>query len=291
MQWKAGTSPATGETGWISEGGQFRKEKPTSEEAPADRPDRFPHASELESGTVENLKESGIVRKVTTPSGEYVVKDANDSAASKFEVLASVLARHGAVNLPAAKLDTVSGKPSIVQEFVQGDTVRKLGKSDPEELKRRFKEVPRADVDRAVLFDYLLGNTDVHNGNYMLTPGNRLYSIDKEMILGRGNLRSQRYEPHAFLSNLTPDGSSLTYQFDRESVKGMAEAGRRMAAELLSAGLRPEAKQLADRVVVLEEMARRGSFDTGTLYRLGAKGVAPPDLGLFGKIAWHLTKG
>jgi hypothetical protein len=252
----------------------------------------FPSGEELAAGRSTDLKAGGQVRRVEVGGKPHLVKQAPRTAETgKFEVLSSELAHIAGVNMPPAALTTIRGKPALVQGWVGGDTVAKIKKASPAGARAALATVPKEEIDRNVLFDYLMGHSDVHDGNYMVSDDGHLVAIDKEMVLGRGNLRGQRFEPPHLLSLTRPDGAGMLHPFDRATVGHMASAGDKMAAALDAKGMKREARQVRDRAVVLKKLAAGPNTTAGDLYNLGSRGVTPPNLGLVGKIKWHLTKG
>ena len=282
---------------WQSPGGRVlsdaeyqkqRSDNPTNDER---KEPAFPADHELAGGPSRELKPGGQVRAVTVGDREYIVKQSPSVRESgPVEEIVAGLARSAGVRVPAARMTTVGGRPALVQEHAAGQDLGKLHKRSPEAARALVAKIPRAEIDRHVLFEYLVGNTDVHLGNYLVTPEGRLTAIDKELVLGRGNLKGQKFEPPALLSLTRPDGAGMLHTFDPATVATMAAAGERMAQALAARGMKREARQVADRVVVLKKLAGGTNTTAGELHRLGAKGVAPPDLGLLGRGLWHLTR-
>ena len=255
-------------------------------------PASFPTDAELAGAPAKDLKPGGQVRAVAVGDRRFVVKQAGNTATSgPAESLASDLARVAGVNMPRAAMTTVGGRPALVQEFAEGRTLDSLKKESPEAARGALAKVPKAQIDRSVLFDYLMGNSDVHDGNYMVSEAGDLTPIDKEMVLGRGNLTGQRFEPPHLLSLTRPDGAGMLHAFDPTTVAAMAEAGNTMSAELERRGMKREARQVRDRAVVLTKLAAQPQPTAGALYHLGSQGVTPPGLGPLKKVLWHLTKG
>lgn len=254
-------------------------------------PHAFPSGADLASAPSKDLKPGGQVKAVTVGGSRYVVKQADNTAQTgPIEALAADLARVAGVNMPPATMTTVSGRPALVQAFAEGRTLESLKKESPEAARAALAKVPKERIDKNVLFDYLAGNTDVHDGNYMVSDKGELTAIDKEMILGRGNLKGQRFEPPHLLHTLDPK-NAMGHQFDPKTVAQMADAGDKMAAHLDAKGMKAEARQVRDRTAVLRKLAENPKPTAGSLQQLGSQGVTPPNLGILGKIKWHLTKG
>ncbi len=282
--------------------GQFAKKgeggaKTAAEAKPApDRPTKggaIPTGDELAKGThVRDLKPGGTVRHVELAGKGYVVKQSPSTAESgPIEALSSDLARIAGVPMPGARMTAAGGRPALVQELVSGKALDKIKEGSREAARAALAKVPKQEIDKSVLLDYLLGSSDVHDGNYMITDDDHLVPIDKEFVLGRGNLTGQRFEPPHLLSTARADGAGMLHSFDAATVREMGGAGERVAAELDRRGMKKQARQVRDRVVVLNKLATEPAPTAKRLYELGAGGVTPPGLGLLGKLKWHLTKG
>lgn len=249
-------------------------------------PAKFPSAGELASAPGKDLKAGGLVRRVSVGGRDYVVK----RSANKMEAVASDLAKIAGVRVPKSQLiEDGAGGRVLVQELAEG---RALDKFDHHtETRAALSKVEPKEIDKHVLFDYLLGNTDVHRGNYIVTDDGQLSAIDKEMILGRGNLKGQRFEPPALLDLAGREKEGMLREFDAGTIKAMAAAGHKMAEHLEANNMRAEARQVRDRAHVLDKLAEQPKPTANALYKLGADGVTPPHLGLLGRVKWHLTKG
>lgn len=265
---------------------------PASPPKSSTEPHPFPSGEELATAPGEHLKAGGAVRTAEVGGKKYVVKQTSNTADSgKIEALSSDLARVAGVNMPPAQMTTINGRPALVQGFADGRTIESLKKESPAAARAALAKVPKEQVDRNVMFDYLMGHTDVHDGNYLVSDDGRLTAIDKEMVLGRGNLTGQKFEPPHLLALAHPDGHGMLYRFDLKTVGAMADAGGKMATELERRGMKKEARQVSDRAVVLRKLAARPNVTAGDLHKLGVEGVTPPNLGLLGKLKWHFSRG
>jgi hypothetical protein len=250
----------------------------------------LPDGDVLAGAPSKNLKASGDVRAVEHNGQKYVVKQAyNTGESGPVEELAAALAQTAGARAPKAKMTTLGGKPALVQEMADGRPLADIADESPESARAALAKVPRTELDRHVLFDYLLGNSDGHNGNFLVGDGT-MTSIDKEMILDRG-VQGQKFQPPHFVSLASADGGYSGYKFDPKSLPEMAAAGERMAKDLEQRGMKKAARQVRDRAVVLSKLAEQPGATVADLYKLAAKGVTPPNLGFFGKIGWALSKG
>jgi hypothetical protein len=118
------------------------------------------------------------VTKVKTPDGaSWVIKGrANKRAAVQTEVAASSLAPLAGVNVPRVHHITIRGQDHAAVPHVAGTDLTTMS---PDARRAALSAVPKPDLDRHALFDYLIGSADPNNGNYLVAPGNKFVAIDK----------------------------------------------------------------------------------------------------------------
>ena len=247
--------------------------------------DRLPADHELATAAKTSLGGSGGVHKVSVRGRDYVMKEGRSARRYGNEVATSNLAAIAGVNMPRTHLATVRGLPVSVADFIPGGrTIDQIGRGmkDSAAMTAALAKVPKPDVDRAVLFDYLIGHTDAHNGNFMIDGNNRLHVIDRELTFDPRFGQSFR-KPY-FLDHL----GGVGYRFDPATVRDMATAGRRMADHLKRSGDSKRAGVVEERLRVLESLARESAPTVGTLVALGNKGVAPHGAGFIRRAIWGL---
>jgi hypothetical protein len=154
-----------------------------------------------------------------------------------------------------------------------------------DERRAALAKVPRQEIDRHTLFDYLIGASDSNNGNFMIKGDGGLVAIDKEQSLNHGKIGNKaEFRVPFMLSDLVEKGASPSaYQFDSAAVSHMADAGQKMAAHLDATGRSKDAEGVRRRAEVLHQLAHGSAPVTaGSIDEAGrAKDKsAPPPAGL-----------
>lgn len=219
---------------------------------------RPPSSSELENGGLGAHLHPNV--QVRTVNGKkWVVKGRNGKrAAVENEATASGLARSIGLNVPQVHAVKMHGQDAAAVEHVEGTPLVRM---TPDERRGALAKVPKADIDRHALFDYLAGNSDPNNGNYMVTPDNKLAAIDKEQTLSHGAIRRlAHYRIPFFLEDAgpTPGKAAGDYAFHPQALAEMAQHGREMAKKLRADGHAMDAGGVERRTAVLDKLAKVG---------------------------------
>ena len=234
----------------------------------------LPTAKAVEAAPKTAVK-PGFVDRVEVDGKSFAVKYSNQgNQSADKEVAVAELAAIAGVRVPAVQKTTVGGREALVMEWMSGGSLDQIPEAERQE---RMKQVPKADIDRVALFDYLIGSSDGHDGNYMLTDDNQLVVIDREYSLGHQVSQSQTYIAGAPLKYVAPDGYEPFHKFDKASLDEAAANGRKMAAHLESQGRPKEARGIMKRVAVIERLAQNP--DKATSMQLGKEanvGARPP---------------
>jgi tRNA A-37 threonylcarbamoyl transferase component Bud32 len=247
--------------------------------AEAGRAPAMPTGDELATGEVKPIKPG--VDKVTLGGKAYALKTRLQPDRVRSEQTVSELASLAGVNVPKSISTSARGAPATATEWVEGRTLAGMTSDERKEFMAR---VPKADIDRQVLFDYLLGHGDVHNGNFIAGSDGHLHGIDKELWGHQGGWGSgTKLEIPHYLADAT-NGYDTLHTLDRSEVERMVSAGVEMANHLESSGDKKNAVGVRNRVAVLKEFAKRSDSDltVGNLKIAGGQG-APSATGAFFK--------
>ena len=229
-----------------------------------------PGEGALAAGQHKEIKPG--VHKVTTADGKsYAVKDRVGAAESAHrEARVNELAQIAGVSTPRTAVGRHQGKPASVQEWAEGTTVSSLTPA----ARHAALAGAREQVERHTLFDYLVGHSDGHTGNFVVGGDGSFHGIDKEMVLDKGNTDERfRVDNKGPLAALAGDRSADTHPLDPGMVKDMASRGRKMAAHLSAAGDRKNAARVLNRAEVLEKHVSTGGKTVGDLRQASG---APP---------------
>lgn len=310
---EATTNEVKHEPAGSSKGGQFVSQKPgmptkkdgpaekakAPEAKPADAPKpkadtstpaqakpaakAFATPQDIEAGQKKQIKPG--VDKVTTADGKsYAVKQRETAeAGGNAEKQVSDMARVAGVNVPRTEKQTVGSKPAVVTEWAEGGDLKSM---TPEARKKFLSQVPKEQVDKHVMFDYLIGHGDTHNGNFIAGAGAdgkpALVGIDKELWgHNGGHGKGTKFDIPQFVADLT-GGYDTMHKFDRKHVDEMIAAGEKMAT---APGISPkDAQGIRNRVAVLKKFAEKpdDQLTTGELWSAGHRGV-PSAGGFLGK--------
>lgn len=239
----------------------------------ADHIEKSPHRKQIKPG----------VEKVQTPDGNHFAVKGRGGIPQGPETEAKVseLAEQAGVNMPRSHLMAVKGQHSVVTPWVEGTP---LDKFSPEQRQQLLKGLPKEEIDKQVLFDYLVAHGDVHNGNYILSPdGKKLYGIDKEMSLQVGGMgENTHWKIPNLLSDVAPQGAELMHDFDPATVKRMVAAGHQMATHLELKGDKEGAKTVRKRTAVLQSLAGNEKVTAGDLWKAGKRGA--PSTGFLSRL-------
>jgi len=195
---------------------------------------------------------------------DWVVKGRNGkSRAVQNEVATSTLARSIGLDVPQVHAVKLHGQDAAAVEHVPG---RALSRMTPDERRAAIASVPREELDKHALFDYLIGSSDPNNGNYLISSDGKLVAIDKEASLRNGDVGDRaHFNIPFFLEDAQPPNTPAgQYQFSPESLAHMAEAGREMADTLTQMNRPADARGVLRRAQVLANLARAGKPVTAT---------------------------
>ncbi len=291
VEWRSYTDPATGRPGWKSAGGLVRYTDPRTDEPAgpqtdptpagqppartAARPSR-PSDEELATGPRKSIKPG--VDRVTAGGRDYAVKArTGDALGPVAEAMASAFAAELGVSVPVSELRAVGGTPAVVTPWVAGTPLADIPKAD---RAAALAAVPKAEIDKQMLFDYLVHHTDVHEGNFIVGDG-AFYGIDKEFSFGNmGGKRASvgtTFKPPRHLGDLTPHPDPDTYTLDPVVMKDLAEKALAAAATLPPA----EAKVVRRRAEILAAVAAGGDTSVRRLKQVAAQGHPNPVVGAF----------
>lgn len=204
---------------------------------------------------LERLHPGVTVRK-DDAGKEWVVKGrvgrgkqaSNEATASELGGIAGV----DVVRVHHVKLD---GQDASVSERVKGTPLVKM---DEAGRRAALASVPRADLDKHALLDYVIGSHDPNDGNYFVKDG-KMVALDKEMSLGQGLGNRSHFQVPFMLGYATPKGTpASSYEFSSDSIKGMAELGAKVAEHLRKKGKTRDAEGVERRTAVLSELAKSG---------------------------------
>lgn len=255
--------------------------KPAAAQPKAAEGKKFATPQEIEGGKSKEIKPG--VSKVTTASGDaYAVKQRGTAdKGGDAEKQVSDMARVAGVNVPRTEKQTVNGKPAVVTEWAEG---KDMSKMTGEERKKFLATVPKEQIDKHVMFDYLLGHGDTHNGNFIAGADGSLVAIDKELWgHNGGHGKGTKFDIPQFLADATPKGHDTLHTFDRKHVDDMIAAGEKMAT---TPGINPkDAAGIRNRLAVLTEFAKRPDEEltAGELWSAGQRGV-PGGSGFLGGV-------
>ncbi len=216
-----------------------------------------PTTEELASARLGRTLHSNVqVRHA--PSGDWVVKGRNGKLpAVQNEATASGLARAIGLDVPQVHHVKLHGQDQAVVRHTAGTDLSSL--TEPQR-REALAKVPRAQIDKHALFDYLIGSSDPNNGNYLVTPEGKLTAIDKEQSLSHGQTKNgTHYRIPFFLADAGKPGASAgDYEFSPESLAHMVDAGDHMADLLRKQGKPRDAMGVQRRTAVLKNLAESG---------------------------------
>jgi hypothetical protein len=172
--------------------------------------------------------------KDTYRLGDRVVKHASKGAVAK-EVAASKVAKIAGINSPESKEVTgLAGTPgktahdaAVSSAFIKD--AKPLNSLDSDSLAKELKKLPAGEIDRNVLFGFLVGDDDRDNGGNYLIGNGKLHQIDFSLAfksdLGSWPITSSTLYPHVKDSPVNP-----------KVLSDLAKRGSAMADELRAAG-------------------------------------------------------
>lgn len=276
-QWQTVGTTAAGHQKQQNDSGQTRYLSTVDynpEEHPRDAGGRWapkPEAADVEAAEHKQIK-PGVSRARTAAGHHYAVKRREGIAGgAATEELVSRLAGHAGVTMPPSHRVKTSGGDSLVTPWVEG---KPLDAMTDDERKRELQTLKPGEIDRQVLFDYLVGHGDVHRGNFIKTPTGELAGIDKEMSLAVGGMgNNTHFKVHHLLDDVAPQGAGLAYKFDPAEVAKMAHHSEKLAGIVEAGGDRRSARNVRDRGRVLKKLAENPNATAGDLWKLGRQGV------------------
>jgi hypothetical protein len=231
-----------------------------------DRSKAIPTNEQLGKVKLQVDKSFGL--PVATIDGKpYVVKMQGEHD-GKTEALVSNLATIAGVNMPAVAVREIRGMKVVVSSKVEGkrpyDIVDEKGSNG---LQATMAKVPKEEIDRYALFDYVVGYTDGHSKNYLITPDNHLVGIDKELALnGKGGMGTSTAFEAPYHLDFAPGadgsyGSREKVNLSRAEVARAAIAAEAIATHLSKLGRRGAANGVRLRGKVLRSMLKRKKGD------------------------------
>ncbi len=239
-----------------------KAEKLAHRSAPSVTPEpqrKPPHPDEIAKSTVEHKFHTGVTLNRMPDGSTWVVKARTAGKGPANEEAAAGLAPLAGVNVPAVhNLKLSDGRSVSAVHPVDG--FKSFAPLSVEEGRAAMAKVPKAEVDKHALFDYLIGGGDPNTGNYGFDKNGRFVAIDKENSLNHNGLgNSGGFEAPFFLGLAQPEGKhKLDYQFDQQHVAAMAAAGAKMAEKLDSMGRSQDARGVRHRTAVLQSLGSKG---------------------------------
>ncbi len=153
------------------------------------------------------------------PPGTYYRRS---SAASS---VADILGMHDLV--PPTTIKNHNGEIGSIQQFVEGETA----------LRHRGSEYDGpTDAARSALFDYIVGNSDRHRGNWMLTPQGKLQLIDHDLLF-------PTHHAHDNMTNVNILQNAADEYLPIPDLRGLQGKWPEIEAELKHHGIEREAIQ------------------------------------------------
>ena len=295
-EWTTYTNPDTKQTGWISDGGQVRYERPSGpgdqvhDDEPTGRGHAPPDTKSLENAVDKKRLHPGVAVRSDSAGRDWVVKGRVGKAAQVAnEAAAASLAAIGGASVVPVHHVKLHGQDHAVLPMLDGySDVTKL--TNPADIRAAFANVPKQQIDSHALFDYAIGSSDPNLGNYLVGKnGTDMVAIDKEQSLGMGQGNKTTFATPDILSFVVPPGkAAVDHVFDRAEVSKMAANAEQMATKLEQSGRKKDAVGVRNRAAVLKQLAEGAADPTaGELARLGEAANATAKAssgGFFGKI-------
>jgi hypothetical protein len=216
---------------------------------------------------------------VATIGGKKFVVKVQASHDGKTEALMSNLAPIAGVRMPSVAVREIKGMKVVTSQMVDGMTPFSIRASKDESphdapegdkaLIKAMAKVPKEEVDRHALFDYVTGYNDAHSGNYIITPDHHLVGIDKELSLngpgGKGN--SATFDPPFHLGYCPGSDGNSSYEsrekvpLSRSEVARAVMTAEAIATHLGKLGRHGAAKGVRIRGKVLRGLLKRTKGD------------------------------
>jgi hypothetical protein len=117
-----------------------------------------------------------------------------------------------------------------------------------------IKTVAPEEIEKHVLYTYLIGHHDANEGNFLIHEG-RMYGIDKDPSLSQGLDDSTRFVYPSFLFHLAGNNGG-DYQFSDKIIKESIRAGESIAARLRKMSQPKDAVGVENRTEALKEFLR-----------------------------------
>lgn len=210
----------------------------------------------------------------TLEDKDYLIKSdvtmSRGREGSVIEEIVSGLAKDYRVDVAPVAVRMINNKEVTISEWVKDG--KTLGDMGWEEKRAALSAIPQGEIARQVLFDYLVGNSDKHEGNYII-QGNKLVGIDKEFSLPklRGTEGTTQIMP-SFLRYATPTDNSLDFVFPFEELLHASVQGKKLADKLERMGRKEEAESMRDRIKVIEKVEKYPQRTAQILEMLGMFG-------------------
>ena len=203
---------------------------------------------------------------------EYMVKTAEEKTRGDREALAAELGRSIGLNIAEVTMVPFGGREVAATEWHDGaKSVSDLIAVSEAKATEAISQIPRQELERQALFDYVVGNSDSNDGNNLIDNG-KLLTIDKEFGLtsDRGADATAKHLPQP-LRLLTPDKTIKSFAFSRAAVDSMIKDGENIAKTLEQKGDKA-AGGVRDRLSVLRDFAASDNLTAGNLELLGQLG-------------------
>lgn len=253
-------------------------------------PITIPSGKDLQDAVNKGHKRAGPqgIAIVKVGDHEYTLKRA-DGHHAENEALASDLAvNFSGLRAPLQEITTVRGKSYVASAYVAGHSFtdaaaagHAAGNDPRDAVRAAVAKVPRQELERMALHDYVVGFTDSHGGNYIVSPDNHLVGIDKGNSLAHGQGDKTHFKPPTYLhymadaKKVAPDADPVAHQagqavsLSKAEVAHMIDAAGKIAEHLDSIGKRGEAKGVRARQEVLQQLAKLDKPTVGDLVKLG----------------------
>jgi hypothetical protein len=201
--------------------------------------------------------------KDTYRVGDHVVKHTTKGAAAR-EVAVSKIAKIAGVNAPESSVvEGLTGTPgkathdaAVASTFVRD--AKPLSSFDDAALSKELKKLPAGEIDKHVLFGFLIGDDDRDNGGNYLIGNNKLTQIDYSLAfknkLGAWPITSSTLYPHVKDSPVNP-----------KALADIAKRGSAMADELRASGHADWADGVEKRAEALKKLVQSAGGVRGLL--------------------------
>lgn len=254
------------------EKGQFAST--AGSDADAEDGSGIPGSATLTAKMKEGMKPGPRAMGLLTVDGkQYLVKVGpfmKGRVGSKEEALSATLGRESGVDMKAAAIRHVNGGDAVVTEFLPN--AKALGDMPEQDRAAAMQAIPKVEIEKQALFDYLVGNTDQNESNY-LVEGSRFIGHDKEHALDAEDKPGTAVSTPTYLRHVDPTGTGgYGFQFEPGTIEKMIGEGEKIAGKLDKMNHRAT-QGVRDRVAILKAFAKSPDHSAVTLDRLGKMGL------------------